>query len=330
MEMEFKDPARRRRLLLVVVGAVLAAAAGLGAFTLASHGAPAVETPKKAVLVAARDIPARTTLTADDVTSRQVPVDEALQQSYVQATDVVGRVTSVPVYADQQMTPNLFATSNADSDFSILGPDDLVTADSPFWRAVAIQVPNERAVGGTIKSGDHVDVFVSVDVEVLAQDSEGNYIKVDTANTQGLQSGKTTKITYQDLEVLKATPDDQMYVLKVDLHQAEQIAHIIELAPDAFSMALRPGEDTRSADTSQYGTTTDRLIMTYLYPVPQIADLGQLLGPSPYPYPGAPNGSFVPGSSPIPGGGGTPASPLPSTPAESPAGSPEPSGSPAP
>ena len=100
-----------------MIGAVLAAAAGLGAFTLASHGSAPAEAPKKAVLVAARDIPERTTLTADDVTMRSVPVDEALSQAYLQSTDVVGRVTSVPIYTDQQMTPNLFATTAADSDF---------------------------------------------------------------------------------------------------------------------------------------------------------------------------------------------------------------------
>jgi len=323
MEMEFKDPARRRRLLLVVIGAVLAAAAGLGAFTLASHGSGTVEVPKKAVLVAARDIPARTTLTGDDVTVRSVPVDEALGQSYLQASDVVGRVTSVPIYTDQQMTPNLFATANAGTDFSILGPDEAVTADSPDWRAVAISIPNERAVGGEVKAGDHVDLFVSVSIDVLQQDTSGNYIKVDTANSAGYMTGPSTKITFQDLEVLKSTPDDQMYVFKVDLHQAEQIEHVIQLAPDAFSMALRPDADTRAVDTSQYGTTTDRLVMTYLFPVPQLEDLSQLLGPSPYPYPGAPNGSFAPSSSPVPGGGGTPSSPAPS-------GSPEPSASPGP
>jgi Flp pilus assembly protein CpaB len=324
--MEFKDPARRRRLLLVVIGAVLAAAAGLGAFTLASHGSAPAAVPTKTVLVAAADIPARTTLTADNVTTRNVPVDEALDQSYVQASDVVGRITSVPIYADQQMTPNLFATASAGTDFSILDPGETVTADSPTWRAVAISIPNDRAVGGEVKAGDHVDLFVSVDITVFQQDpTTGNYIKVDTADTNGLESGKSTKITFQDMEVLKSSPDDQMYVFKVDLHEAEQIEHIIQLAPDSFSMALRPADDTRTVDTSQYGTTTDRLIATYLYPVPQIGDLSQLMGPSPYPYPGAPNGSYTPGSSPIPGGGGPPASPAPSG---SPGASPAPSSTP--
>jgi len=95
-----------------------------------------------------------------------------------------------------------------------------------------------------------------------------------------------------------------MYILKVDLHQAEQIYHIVQVAPDSFSLALRPEEDTRAADTSQYGETTDRLIMTYLYPVPRLIDLSQLLGvPLPTPQIGpspAPSGAPGPSESPTP------------------------------
>ena len=52
-----------------------------------------------------------------------------------------------------------------------------------------------------------------------------------------------------------------MYVLKVDLHQAEQIAHIIQEAPDSMALALRPDTDTRVANSLEYGETTDSLIM---------------------------------------------------------------------
>jgi Flp pilus assembly protein CpaB len=302
VEMEFKDPTRRRRMVFVTVGLAVAAIAGVGAFTLASGGnAPAPETAKKPVLVAAHDVAARTTIAVEDVTIRQVPVDEVLTEAYSEAGLVVGRVTAVPIYTDQQMTPNLFASDEAGSDFSILGSDQQVTADSPYWRAVAVQVPSERAVAGQIKAGEHVDLFVSVDIKVLMVDPEGNYQTVDTADENGMQSGKSTKITYQDVEVLKADPDAGMYVLKVDLHQAEQIYHVVQEAPDSFSLALRPDSDTRIADPSAYGVTTDRLVMTYLYPVPQLVDLTQLLGGQSTTYRPPQYGSLPPPASPAPG-----------------------------
>jgi Flp pilus assembly protein CpaB len=322
MEMEFKDTGRRRRLLLIGLGLALALAAGYGAFRLASGGGNAPAVIKEQVLVAARPIPARTTLTADDVTLREVPIDEILGESYREAEAVIGRVTSVPIYADQQMTPNLFATSAADAEFSILGPDETVSPDSPVWRAVAVRIPPDRAVGGAVESGQHVDLVVSVSIEVLTLDDQGNYIKTDTASQEGFQAGTSTKITFQDVEVLKASPDDDLYVFKVDLHQAEQISHIIQLAPDSFTMVLRPDEDTRVAETGGYGTTSDRLILTYLFPAPLLVDLNKLLNPP------QPNGTTppagaptpVPGSSPSPGPGVSPA----------PSESAEPSASPAP
>jgi Flp pilus assembly protein CpaB len=288
MEMEFKDTGRRRRFLLIGVGVVLALGAGYAAFQLASNGNRAAPVIKEKVLVAARDIAARTILTVDDVTTRDVPIDEVLAQAYRDPADVIGRITSVPIYPDQQITPNLFATTLADVEFSILGPDETVAPDSQFWRAVAVNVPPERAVGGQIKDGQHVDLFISVQIDVLAVDPEGNYQRIETATDDGLQSGKSTKITIQDLEVLKADPDENMYILRVDLHQAEQIYHIVQEAPDSFSLALRPEQDTRAADTSDYGTTNDRLIMTYLFPVPQLIDLTQLLSGQPVPTPVGP------------------------------------------
>src|SRR5688572_31476898 len=305
MEMEFKDTGRRRRLLLIGLGLALALAAGYGAFQLASNGNRAAPVVKETVLVAARPIEARTILTADDVTTRAVPIDEVLAQAYRTPADVIGRITSVPIYSDQQITPNLFATTAADAEFSILGPDETIAPDSEFWRAVAVSVPPERAVGGQIKDGQHVDLFISVQIDVLAIDPEGNFQRVETATQDGLQSGKSTKITIQDLEVLKADPDENLYILRVDLHQAEQIYHVVQEAPDSFSLALRPEEDTRSADTNEYGTTSDRLIMTYLFPVPQLIDLSQLLGePVPTPVVGpqpSPSASPVaPSPSPAP------------------------------
>ena len=297
MEMEFKDTGRRRRLLLIGLGLALALAAGYGAFRLASNGSNAPAVIKEPVLVAARNIPARTTLTADDVTLRDIPIDEILGESYREADLVVGRVTSVPIYADQQMTPNLFATAAADAEFSILGPDETIAPDSAFWRAVAVNVPPERAVNGQIQDGQHVDLFISVDFQIVALDPEGNYQVVDTATQDGLMSGKSTKITIQDLTVLKADPDSNMYILKVDLRQAEQIYHVVQVAPDSFSLALRPDEDTRADDPTDYGTTTDRLIMTYLFPVPQLVDLTQLLSGQPLPSPAAPQPS--PSGSPV-------------------------------
>jgi Flp pilus assembly protein CpaB len=314
MEMEFKDTGRRRRFILLTTGIALAVVAGWTAFTFASRGtAPAEEVVTRPVLVAARDVAARTTLTADDLTVRQVPVDEALTQAYEEADVAIGRVSAVPIYADQQITPNLFATSAANADFSILGPDDVVTPTSAHWRAVALDIPAGRAVGGEIKPSQRVDLFVSVQIDIFALDEEGKYQPVQNADGQGLRSGRSTKIVMQDLEVLKSDPGAGLYILKVDLHQAEQIYHIVQLAPDSFSLALRPDEDSRIAYPGDYGTTTDSLVMEYYFPVPQLIDLTQLLsGAQPTPAPAATPSGDEPAASPAPEPPDQQASPEPS------------------
>lgn len=307
MEMEFQDTGRRRRLILMAVGVALALVAGWTAYSLGTSGTAAPDVVTQTVLVAARNVPARTALTADDVTTRQVSVDEILGQAYTEPSEVIGRISAVPIYGNQQLTPNLFATAAAGSDFSILQPDEVVTIDSPYWRAVAVEVPRSRAVGGEIKDGQHVDLFVSVTIDVFAVDTEGNYQQVQSATGDGLRSGQSTKITFQDVEVLKADPESNLYILKVSLAQAEQIAHIVQVAPDAFSLVLRPEEDTRVADDVDYGTTTDSLVMAYYFRVPQLVDLVELLtrngqSASPAPSPSAP-----PAASPTPAPSASPA-----------------------
>ena len=157
-------------------------------------------------------------------------------------------------------------------------------------------------------AGERVDLFASVRIEIRVLDAEGAY--VDTPTTEGYQTGDSTKITFQDLEVLDALPDEGLYVLKVDLHQAEQINHVAKVAPGSFSMALRPDADTRTVDPSQFGETNDSIIMRYLYRVPQLLDLTTLTqNPAPI-IPTTP--TTAPGATPPAG------SPAPGTPAPSP------------
>jgi Flp pilus assembly protein CpaB len=274
------DTARRRRLLLMILGLILALIAGGAAYMLGSQGTGEAEVETESVLVAARDIPARQVIVAEDVVVREVPVDAVLTQALREAGPVQGRLASVPIYADQQITPNLFVTAVEDAEYSILDPDEVVTADSPQWRAVSVQVPPNRAVGGTILQGQRVDLFVTVEfaAPVVFNTTTGEYEEVDTATVEGVTGGMATKITLQDLLVLKSDPENEMYVLRVDLNQAEEISHVAKAAPDSFSLVLRPEQDTRVADSNEFGETTDRLIMQYVYPVPLLVDLEQLLG----------------------------------------------------
>jgi Flp pilus assembly protein CpaB len=306
MEMEFKDPGARRRRLLLVVGVVTAVVAGLVAFQMSQGGSATAAPPKTTkVLVATHDIPARSIVQTADVTLRDVPDDPSLAIAMVDPVGAVGRVTTVPLVSGQVIYPTVFVGASEGSGYSILAPDEVVTADSPVWRAVSVSVPKERAVAGTIMAGERVDLFASVRIEIKVVDPAGNY--VDKPTTDGFQTGDSTKLTFQDLEVLEAEPDEGLYVLKVDLHQAEQINHVSKVAPGAFSLALRPDADTRLVNPADYGETNDSIIMKYLYRVPQLLDLTTLTENqqpvTPVTVPGSgesPDASPAPDSSPAP------------------------------
>jgi Flp pilus assembly protein CpaB len=290
--------AKRRRVLLLM-GAVLALVAGVAAYGLGSRPtAQAVESPKRTIVVAATDIPARAVVQAGDVVTRQVPDDAALLQALTATTDVTGRVSAVPIMAGQVIYPNLLVTTAVGAQFSILEPNELITAETPHWRAVSVTVPKERAVGGQILAGQRVDLFATVQIDILIQNADGEWVQAPSED--GYVTGKSTKITLVDLEVLDAAADENMYVLKVDVDQAEQIYHIAAVAPNSFSLALRADGDYRSLNTDPMGNTNDRIIVQYGFPFPEMIPLDGSAGAGAAPPPADPGAGTEPTPEPEP------------------------------
>ena len=276
MEMEFKEN-NRRRYLTLTLGVVLALVAGFAAYQLGTQGAGAqVPAATRTVVVAAVEIPARTVIESGQLTLREVPEDAVVGQAITDPSSVIGLVTAVRVYAHQPLTPNLLASVSANAPFSITEPDEVITDDSPYWRAVSVSIPPERAVGGEIIAGQRVDLIVSLQLDILSYDPEED---AWTANPtgEGLHSGRSTKVVFTDLLVLERKTDTDFYVVKVDLKQAEAIAHLQSDGAASFSLALRPDGDTRGVNPYTYGETLQRIVEKYGFPVPEVIDLELLL-----------------------------------------------------
>lgn len=296
MEMEYRDTSRRGK-VIIALGVVLALGAGAAAFFLISQaqqqaGQGALQ--KVSVVVARVTIPARKPIEPTDVEVRLVPIDPTNAQGIVSTPDkVIGRISAVTILEGQLVTTNLMASSASGGQFTILSPEETISPDSQKWRAVSITVPDDRAVGGLLLPNQTVDVFVTATVNVPQ----------DVLNAGRYYTDKTTKITYQDMLILAKS--GTYYIVKANLAVAEEIAHLQAAGNASFSLALRPDEDVRIADSSQLGATTNMLIKRYGLPVPEV---------------------FPPGRGPIPTAAPT-AAPSPGTPR--PSGSPSPSGSPA-
>ena len=265
---------RTRSRKLIVAGVVLAICSGLGSFMLLSRASQGGDNalPTVSVLVASRTIPARTALTPDDLALRSIPMDATnAQGTFTTPDQVLGRISSVAILQGQLVTSNLFAFSAETGAVSILSPEESFGPDSPAWRAVSLAVPDDRAVGGILDAGQHVDVMITTTVlvpqEIL---DEGEYY-----------GDKATKITYQDVQIL--TKKGSFYVIKVTEQVAEEIAHMQASGVASFTLALRPEIDKRLVDASQFGATTNLIIQRYGLPVPQVyPQVGQQIpaGPS--------------------------------------------------
>jgi Flp pilus assembly protein CpaB len=291
MEMEYKDTSRRGR-TIIVLGLVLAVVAGGAAFFLinqAQQQAGQGELQRVSVVVAARDIPARKPIEADDLVVREVPLDATNNQGVVsRPDDLIGRVLAVTVFKDQLVTTNLIASAAGGGGFSILGPQETIGPDSPAWRAVSLTIPEAQAVGGLLQAGNTIDVFVTATV-IVPQDllTEGVYY-----------TDRSTKITYQDLVILARS--GQFYVVRATVEVAEEISHLQAAGNVVFSAALRPEQDVRTVDASRLGATTNLIITKYGLPIPEVYPAGG--GPiftSP-PIEPSPSPSAGPSASPAP------------------------------
>jgi len=314
MELEFTDRGRRRRLLMII-GIIMALLAGMTAFFLGNQGsADAQPSSMRQVLVAAQTIPARTIIESGHLQSRTVPEDPSMAFAITDPAEVVGRVTAVTVYANQALTPNLIATNQAGQQFAILGPTETISPGSPVWRAVSVLVPRERAVGGLVQPGQRVDLIAGANIKVQVEDENGQLVEGTTLD--GYYTDDSYKVALTDIEVLSKEPDSDTYVLKVDLHQAEEIM-VFQTQGAGFMLALRPEGDNRIIDREGYGQTVNRVIEKYLFPLPRIIQVDRYPKPDPEIVPeGSPTVSWPdpdPAAIASPAPGGEPiGSPVPS------------------
>lgn len=280
MGMKFGSETRRRR-ILVALGIVLAAVAAIGAFTLVNRPvAPPPVIPTTSVLVANVDIPARTLIEPGQVGLTDVPSSAVLAQAVTDPAQAVGRLTAVSIYAGQQITPNLLGGAS-DVDFVILEPEETISPDSPAWRAISVTVTDDRAVSGMLHAGQFVDIIATVQVQIngvlgCAEEEPAPQpgqsppaFPGPTASPGIYCSGQSTKITFENMRILFTVPDTSTYILRADLHQAEELTLILDRG-DPLSMVLRPDLDTRVIDRLGYGETFDRLMRQYRYTIPEI------------------------------------------------------------
>ncbi len=261
MELEYSDRNSRRSKIYIAVGIIVALLVAATVFlALQASGLTqdrAVET--REVVVATRDIPARKAVEEGDVQVRSVPVDPTNDTAFSSLDEVLGRVVGVPVATGQLVTRNVLASTTEGQTFSILEPGTEFDPEGPHLRAVSVTVAEANAVAGTLVAGQRVDLIATMAINPeLGQTPEDA-----AAQSAEFLPGPSTKVTLQSMTILARNGD--IYILRSDVETAEKIAEL-SAAGATFTMALRPDQDDRTADTE--GSTIDMLIDEFDFPVP--------------------------------------------------------------
>lgn len=266
MELEYSNSNSRRSKVYIAVGVIIALLVAATVF-LALQASGLTEEPvveMRDVVVATREIPSRKAIEEGDVAVRSIPADPSNETAFASLDDVLGRVVGVPVATGQLLTRNLLASTTEGQTFSILEPGQKFDPNGPDLRAVSVTVADANAVAGTLVAGQRVDLIVTMAINPEV----GQTPEQVEAQAAAFIPGPSTKVTLQAMSILAR--NGEIYILRADVATAEKIAELTA-AGGVFTMALRPDEDDREAETD--GSTIDRLIDEFNFPVPVPPDL---------------------------------------------------------
>ncbi|HET7429759.1 MAG TPA: Flp pilus assembly protein CpaB [Gaiellales bacterium] len=193
------------------------------------------------VLVATADIPAGTTV-ADAISGGQLQLRKVVQQDVIVGalTDEKSLdssyVAKQDLYAGQQVTATMFSPSN---------DTRIVTQIKQNYRAIQIGLTPDQELGGTLQTGDHVDLVGTYTVHP----------------NNGLGDYDVSRIIVRDVQVLKApeidtatgklvgTADHPSVTLAVPDSVIPKITFTLKGGDGALWFALRPANGATDGPT---------------------------------------------------------------------------------
>jgi Flp pilus assembly protein CpaB len=249
---DYQAKRRRARVLqrgLLALGVFLALTSAVITYYFASRS-PAVDDPvtvNTQVLVAKRDIPVRTVISAADVTAVQTNSAVVPAGSLREPGEAVGRVATQPIAMNEIIHSSRF-TDSASTGFAIFPEGQQPSGTSPDFRAMSLNVPDAQAVGGTVRAGDRVDILFAL---VFAPLQFG---------TSALEQDFAARILAENVAVL-AKDGGTIYTFRVEAAQAERIA-AMQAAGATMHLLLRSGDDTRTprASGAIYSSDAGRIL----------------------------------------------------------------------
>ncbi len=270
---------KRSNRLFIVAGLALAVIAFVAVLLLGSGGTSTPPAPPTvSAVTAAADIPLGTQLTAEHITTADIPVAQA-EESFPVAADVLGKVVRRAVPSGSVLRA---------ADFETQTTGEIASSVPAGLRAVAVPLDKVTSVGFLVQPGDYVDVLLAVRDEhaLNTENSTGDGLNpvvgpsVDDPNVyenkDGLVNNTTVKVLVQGVQVLTvlrpsvvtdpAAPapleePDLLAVLAVTPQEAE-LVRFAQLDGN-ISLLLRSPGDSQAPDVQTSGITLRYLADNY-------------------------------------------------------------------
>jgi len=256
-----QDGSRRRARLILIVGVALAMIAGVGTFVYASGAKSDQPVPVETVnvLVAAREIPAKTTLTSADVKLQEFNLGAKPAAAMTKADDALGKITIQSISVGEPILPTKFADPKNPSfvvmPASFIGPDGAPAPNSPNFRAMSITVSDANAVGGSVAVGDLVDLVFTMqfDPQLRLQ-----------RPTPVMSLDFSSKIILERLPILARL--GTVYTIRVDALTAERITYL-QSSGGQLAFLLRAPKDERASGS--IGATFGDIYTNFRVKIPE-------------------------------------------------------------
>lgn len=236
---DYQAKRRRARIVsrsLLAFGVFLALVSAVVTYAIASRApAPDASLETSAVVVATRDLAARTVVTADDVRIARVSADVLPEGALRDPAVAVGRVATQSIAKNEMLVPAKFAVGGGGG-FAVYPEGQRPTGTTPDYRAMSLSILDQNAVGGAVRPGDIVDIVFSI-----------GYVPT-ALGTGTLDIDYAARIVAERVAVL-AKDTTTIYTFRVDAAQAERIT-ALQAAGAQLHLLLRAGDDARAPRAS--------------------------------------------------------------------------------
>lgn len=170
------------------------------------------------IVVAAEKIPARTVVTTEMLTLKEIPAEAVHPYAIYNIEDAVGRLTDSKIEVGEYvLASKLHKQGDKSSGLKYFVPEGK--------RAITIQVDSVSGVGGFILPGDRIDIMASMLLKKAGSSEQTpptslmlvQNLEVLACGTNIKENSDGTSSTYSNI-TLAVTPDDALLIYLADIN----------------------------------------------------------------------------------------------------------------